>query len=206
MIRQIVDPLSRVILAAIIMTVGCQVSGATIGAKSASLGDVESAIGSAHEGDTVIIPAGTASWTSSLVITKGITLIGQTTTDSVAGTANDLTIIKDNLPRPPSQPIIRLTTTLGKSYRITGITLAPGTVTATNSNGAVIASGNSQSVRIDHCHFSSMPAQGVYLEIYGKIFGVADHNVLQLSGSSESFVFTADAWPYPGGSPTPNFG
>ena len=58
MTRQIVDPLSRVILAAIIMTVGCQVSGATIGAKSASLGDVESAIGSAHEGDTVIVPAG----------------------------------------------------------------------------------------------------------------------------------------------------
>ena len=108
MTRQIVDPLSRVILAAIIMTVGCQVSGATIGAKSASLGDVESAIGSAHEGDTVIVPAGTASWTSTLVITKGITLKGAT---SIGGSISspvvtDETIILDELPRrsPQNRP------------------------------------------------------------------------------------------------------
>ena len=55
------------------MTIGCHVNGATIEAKSVSLGDVESAIGSAHEGDTVIVPGGTASWTSTLVITKRIT-------------------------------------------------------------------------------------------------------------------------------------
>jgi hypothetical protein len=108
MTRQIVDPLSQVTLAAIIMTVGCQVSGATIGAKSASLRDVESAIGSAHEGDTVIVPAGTASWTSTLVITKGITLKGAT---SIGGSISspvvtDETIILDELPRrsPENRP------------------------------------------------------------------------------------------------------
>lgn len=108
MIRQIVDPLSRVTLAAIMMTAGRQVNGATIEAKSVSLGDVESAIGSAHEGDTVIVPAGTASWTSTLVITKGITLKGAT---SIGGTTSspvvtDETIVLDELPRrnPQNRP------------------------------------------------------------------------------------------------------
>jgi len=103
MTRQIVDPLSQVTLAAIIMTAG-QVNGATVEAKSPSLGDVESAIGSAREGDTVIVPAGTASWTSTLVITKGITLKGAT---SIGGSVSspvvtDETIILDELPRRSS--------------------------------------------------------------------------------------------------------
>jgi hypothetical protein len=177
-------------------------SGATqatiINARSPSLADVRAAIASAVNGDTVMVPAGTASWTSTLLITKGITLIGQTTTDSVAGTAADNTIIQDNLPRPPSQPMIRLSTVLGKSYRISGITFAPGTVTATNYNGAVIFNGNSQSVRIDHCHFRPMPAQGVYVEVAG-VVGVADHNVMELPNGTGCFHFTADAWPYPSG-------
>src|SRR5690349_22312566 len=107
MTRQIVDPLSQVTLAAIIMTAG-QVNGATVEAKSPSLGDVESAIGSAREGDTVIVPAGTASWTSTLVITKGITLKGAT---SIGGSISspvvtDETIILDELPRrsPQNRP------------------------------------------------------------------------------------------------------
>src|SRR6266496_359239 len=105
MTRQIVDPLSQVTLAAIIMTVGCQVSGATIGAKSASLRDVESAIVSAQEGITVIVPAGTASWTSTLVITKGITLKGATTTGGSISSpvVTDETIILDELPRRSRQ-------------------------------------------------------------------------------------------------------
>jgi hypothetical protein len=156
---------------------------------------------SAQDGDTITLPAGTFDWTQGVNITKGVTLQGQTTTDSVAGTAVDNTVILDDLPRPPSRPMIRLSTVLGKSYRITGITFSPATVTALNYNGAVIFNGNSQSVRIDHCHFSPMPAQSTYVQISGPIFGVADHNVLQLSGSSESFVFWADAWPNPDRTP-----
>jgi len=64
---------------------------ATITAKSVSFGDVRSAIGSACDGDTVAIPAGTASWTSTLTITKGITL---------QGAGNDKTVILDDVPSP----------------------------------------------------------------------------------------------------------
>ncbi len=91
----------RVILVAVILGALQQVNGATVEAKSPSLGDVESAIGAAHEGDTVIVPPGTANWTSTLVITKGITLKGAT---SVGGSVSnpvvtDETIILDELPR-----------------------------------------------------------------------------------------------------------
>ena len=76
--------------------------GATVEAKSPALADVKSAIASAHEGDTVTVPAGEASWTSTLVITKGITLQGAT---SIGGNLSspvvtDKTIILDDIPRP----------------------------------------------------------------------------------------------------------
>src|SRR6266540_3089989 len=51
-------------------------SAATITARSASFADVSAAIGSAFDGDTVIVPAGTATWSGTLVVTKSINLIG----------------------------------------------------------------------------------------------------------------------------------
>ena len=82
----------------------------TITGSSLSLRDVQTAISSAADGDTVIVPAGTARWTSTLLIDKPVTLIGQTSTDPVAGTAVDKTIIQDDVARVPGgAPIIRLT-------------------------------------------------------------------------------------------------
>lgn len=49
---------------------------AAIEAKSVSLADVQAAVRSAGDGDTVIVPAGTATWTATLDITKNITLQG----------------------------------------------------------------------------------------------------------------------------------
>jgi hypothetical protein len=67
-----------------------RVEGASIGAESVSLRDVEAAVRSAHDGDTVIVPAGTASWTSTLTIGKSITL---------QGAGDDKTVILDDVPR-----------------------------------------------------------------------------------------------------------
>ena len=79
-----------------------------INARSLSLTDVRTAIASAADGDTVILPAGTAVWHSTLTIAKGITLQGQTTTDSTNGTAVDNTIIQDSDARrkPGGYPFI----------------------------------------------------------------------------------------------------
>src|SRR5438067_1283669 len=86
----------------------------SITALTPSFFDVNKAIGSAADGDTVIIPAGKASWTSSLAITKAITLMGLTTTDSVAGTANDKTIVQDNRPSGTGGSLIRVVSVAGK--------------------------------------------------------------------------------------------
>jgi nucleoside-diphosphate-sugar epimerase len=51
-----------------------QVEGATINAKSVSFGDVRSAVASAKDGDAVAVPAVSATWTSSLNITKNTSL------------------------------------------------------------------------------------------------------------------------------------
>jgi len=96
---------------AIFVAAGGQAKGATVEAKSPALADVKSAIASAHDGDTVMVPAGEASWASPLVITKGITLQGAT---SIAGSSKspavtDRTVVLDDVPResrghpPPKQ-------------------------------------------------------------------------------------------------------
>ena len=87
--------------AALLLAAAGQAKGAIVEAKSAALADVESAIAAAHEGDTVTVPAGEASWTSPLVITKGITLQGATTIDgSLSSPAvTDKTVVLDDVPR-----------------------------------------------------------------------------------------------------------
>lgn len=78
-------------LVASVLSIGFgHVKAAVINARSVSLVDVSSAIDSAHEGDTVVVPQGTASWTSMLTIAKGITL---------QGAGKDETVIFDDLPR-----------------------------------------------------------------------------------------------------------
>src|SRR5437868_1532136 len=83
-------------LAAMLLITLARTHAATINAATPALADVQSAIASAADGDTVVVPAGTADWTSVLTITKGITLQGATAvTNSGAKnvSANDLTII-----------------------------------------------------------------------------------------------------------------
>jgi hypothetical protein len=73
----------------------------TVEAKSGALENVKLAIASAREGDTVTVPAGEASWTSPLVITKAITLQGATSIEGNVSnpTVTDKTVVFDDLPR-----------------------------------------------------------------------------------------------------------
>src|SRR5881392_3104271 len=115
--------------------------------------------GAAADGDTVVIPPGTASWTSALFIAHGITLQGQTVitgdhTTSPNMTATDYTIIQDDVPRSVRAGVLIsdevLTPT--QSVRITGLTLQYGvSVTDFNETGVMWLSGTCPSVRVDHC-------------------------------------------------------
>ena len=87
------------LFAALLLAVSGAAQAANINARSPSFADVSTAVASAKNGDTVIVPAGTASWTKTLVINKPITLIGQTTVSYTNETANDRTIILDDVSR-----------------------------------------------------------------------------------------------------------
>src|SRR5947209_1680366 len=108
----------------------------------------------AVDGDAITLPAGTFSWSSSVSVSKAITIQGQTTTDIPNGTANDQTIIVDNLVRQSSNPFFRFTATTGQEVRLSGITFSGvGGASQVLENGA-IAIGTSIPFRIDHCHFT----------------------------------------------------
>jgi hypothetical protein len=131
----------------------------------------------AQDGDTITIPAGTFNWTQTVTISKGISLIGRTTTDPVNRTANDQTNVLDNVPRGDrSWPLISFNTAFGKSYRLSGVTFRSGT-TGTNFNGMVQLNGNSQAVRIDTCHFDDLIYENDSIAVWGAVFGVIDHNL-----------------------------
>jgi len=166
-----------------------------------SAGDVQAAINQAKDGDTITLPAGTFSWTSTLKITKGITLQGQSTITG-AGTSSptihDGTIIKDDTPRRGREAcILEVDITPTQSFRMTGITFTAGSSTQrAGSDGAFrfIGRGNSpvMNCRIDHCHFDSLN-QSKLIWPSGWNYGVADHNVFNLA-DTQSFYVTQDQY------------
>src|SRR5438270_3481990 len=170
------------LFAGLLLAVSGAAQAKSITALTPSFSDVSKAIGSAVGGDTVIIPAGKASWTRQLVISKAITLIGRTTTNSVAGTAVDSTIIVNNLPTTQTVSPIRVTSASGNSYRISGLSFQDARTVVTQ-NGYIALTGQSQAVRLDHCHFTPMPYQSVYVNVVDGVYGVADHNVFEVKNS-----------------------
>lgn len=91
--RQLIPLIARIyprLLAfGVIFGLVAKVNGAVLEAKSVSLSDVHAAIRAATDGDTVTVPAGTATWTATLDITKNITL---------QGAGPDSTVIIDAVP------------------------------------------------------------------------------------------------------------
>jgi hypothetical protein len=155
----------------LILAASSWTEAASVSAASASLADVSSAIALAADGDTVVVPPGTLSWTSTLAITKGITL---------QGAGNDTTVILDNVPIVNGNAyIVTATVTKNQTFRMTGITFR-GSRTTVPNNGSIMMNGTAPgadgtgSVRIDHCHFDQLYTD-VSLQISGWVYGVVDH-------------------------------
>jgi len=95
---------------------------ATIDAASCSQEDVQAAIDKARDGDVVVVPAGTATWTTpkawtpSVKIRKGIVL---------KGAGMDRTVIVDGtVARFGHELLIEVIAEEGKPFRMTGFTFA----------------------------------------------------------------------------------
>lgn len=152
-----------------------QANAATINASSTSLSDVKSAISSASSGDVVIVPAGRATWTSPLFITKGIIL---------KGAGIDSTILTNGIAASQTgdyliyyEPAVPATDGM---VDISGFTFDGG-----NSGGAItvvnLSSTAIYNFRIHHNKFQHSNSNGSgekQAAIYtrGNTFGLVDHN------------------------------
>ena len=180
---------------------------APITANSCSAADVQAALNEASAGDTVVIPAGTCTWTSpvswAVPGASGLvtTLQGQTTcTGSGDPALNSLscvdkTIILDNLNRNGAGGLgdvaaLQITPPSSGEFRLKGLTYGGAAGTSANKtfNGSIVIQGNSTSpgIRIDHNHFTSTNTAD--LSITGWIYGVVDHNIFYANYSDETLI------------------
>jgi hypothetical protein len=164
----------------IFLTLLGRVEATTITAASPSLIDVISAVSSAVDGDTVVIPGGTATWRSGLAITKAITLQG-------SGIGN--TIIQDGITTSDT-PLIQFTLVSGKPSRLTAIEFQNNGMVSTFS-GALrfqIPPGmnplNGQTIRVDNCKLTGIKGA---ITFQGCI-GVADHNQISSDIGGAFFI------------------
>ena len=153
----------------------------------------------AQDGDTITLPAGTFVWTTHVVITKGITLQGQSVTHQTGydydntAFADDQTIIQDDESNTNGN-IVSMHLTPTQFGRITGLTFRPGNrVTHPIHSTVTLVGVNGQAslIRLDHCHFDNM--QNSNVATYN-CTGVADHNIHELPFHGRSYYFENGNW------------
>lgn len=146
---------------------------ATVTAASCSRADVGTAVTAASNGDTVTVPPGSCTWTSTLDLgTKAITLqgagIGQTNlTNGISGSM---------------VPLIRFTEHSTVTTRITGFTFSGGTY----DHRAVRCDGTYTSApfRLDHSNLYTTTSGSVHIYVMN-CKGLVDHNTITAPGNSE---------------------
>jgi hypothetical protein len=158
-------------------------SGATITAVSANQPDVLAAYNAAAAGDTIVIPAGTATWTNGIGISKSVTIqgagIGQTILKRPAGTPPLWSGAFFSIGSLPSDVPVRIT---GIEFDSTIYTQTYTTIIIYiqhRTTGG--ASFDYTQIRIDHCKFNRGKRQ-IWWE--GRVFGVVDHCTLVDHGES----------------------
>ena len=144
---------------------------ATYTAASCSTSDVQAAINSAAGGTPATIPVcSQTNWTSTVTVTKGITL---------QGAGEGQTILGDNVSKGGSTcsgggPLIAWSVNAPAAFRMTGLTIVGvATDPGVCQRGHVTVSGSTHSMRIDHITIN--PAQTVAIYINGDIWGLIDH-------------------------------
>lgn len=182
------------------LAAGRPAAAVTINAKSVSLVDVTAAIASANDGDTVLVPAGQATWASSLVVTKGITLVGATTITGNAGTkynadgsanTNRFTIVDaTNITFSAVGIGITFSVSPGKQFTCTGFTFTYTGGNDSNSGDGIVtvngSSGGAANFRFHHNHIILQNRNGMSFD--GWVYGVVDHNRIEATnaGSGET--------------------
>ncbi|HEY1648208.1 MAG TPA: hypothetical protein VGF96_09520 [Terracidiphilus sp.] len=199
--------LSLLLLLLMTMTMAAyaQSSGSTVTAASCQESAVNAVINgpthTAANGDTIVIPAGTCTWTSQLSIQVGITLTGSGTPNSsptTFGAGTPTTIIVDNA--GSGNPLIGVSNIpYGQTFALSLLDIEPNSGSTSLWSPVSVAGTCSSSgcpqVRIDNLIFGkttqwtengNSSSAGTMVRV-DNIFGVADHNTLP-NGSQVEFL------------------
>ena len=139
---------------------------AIVYAASASYAHVNTAVGTAAHGDTVIVPAGTETWGTALDTDKGINLIGNGIGNTVITRGS--THILEYVPADYNA---------NRRFRVSGFSFdgdGAGTILHLGEELAV-AKPAQTNLRVDHNRFFSSSAVDLddkAIEHYGQMFGV----------------------------------
>jgi hypothetical protein len=156
-------------------------------ANSVNYSDVLSAYNLCSDGDTLRIPAGSATWSSTLSVNKGISIIG-------AGT-NSTTISGSGF------SFISISLGSDKPVRVSGIRFNINAYNSTGGRYPIAVWGSTGGtyaytrIRIDHCWFE----QGQYvITLTGaRVYGVIDHNTFHNPDNGVQMNGDRYTWNYP---------
>lgn len=160
-----------------------------INATNCSSAAVQTALNSvAADGTTVVIPAGTCTWSTTVsysqkysTVIQGQTTISGTCAPGGSCTPTDNTTITLTV----GGTAVQLTTLAGKSLRVTGLTIISSSG-ASPGYGKINIGGGSTSLRIDHNHFDDQTG-GNHTFNVDQTYGVFDHNFFDSSNSANTF-------------------
>jgi hypothetical protein len=131
--------------------------------------DVQNALNQAKDGDIIVIPPGTFTWTTTVTAKTGVTISG-------AGVGSTVIVNTTGL----NARRVSLTIACdGAQSRVQGITFSGQWGLATSGDN------NSAPFRIDDCAFDVGTAQGIMVETNGNGPGLIDHCTFSGGGASE---------------------
>ena len=195
------------ILSILFLLFAVRVMATNYNAATSALSDVQAAVYLAvNNGDSVTVPAGSNFWTSALVITNDIQLIGNGT---------NKTIILDGQASYLVNPrLIDWTMNTNGFPRLTGFTFVGLTNTAANADGGANSAANYINMqlrgqcgafRMDSCVFTNL--FDIVIKPNNQIYGVIDHcwfnnetnqgNVIQDDFGGPSDPYGDTAWASP---------
>ena len=160
-------------------------NAATRSAASVSLADVQAAYNSSSDGDTISIPAGTATWSGSLTVAKGVSIIGAGTNATVISRAGK---------------VFHVSPGAGKAVRISNMKLDIGGYYGGGNYPIEVATSETDTnspiyVRIDHIFMN----YGQYsITFVGcNAWGVIDHCTFYNQSMAIQMAGGAPVWSYP---------
>jgi hypothetical protein len=172
----------------------CTAQAAVIRAESLSLADVARAINIAADGDTLLLPAGRATWTDAITVNKGISIIG-------AG--QDATVITASISgRSDRRTFTIFASARQPMFRLSGLTIQGVTGERVRGpNGVIHMFGDAHRFRIDHVKITELEDSLIIFD--GYLWGVVDHCNFETIGTA-NVVIGHSTWPGPDGGPANN--